>query len=80
MSRLSKQDRAHMETAFHGPVSRRVLAALDAAEASERDLKARLTRIRAAEPACAYDDEECTDVELIIKRATDLRVRKWRKP
>lgn len=71
-----------METAFHGPVSRRVMAALDAAEASEKDLKARLKE----QFYDHYDLEWCSGCKdpecrpCLCRRARDLRRKNWRKP
>lgn len=78
MSRLSKKDREQAEVAFFGPLIRRVLKALDNAEARERDLKARLEVAKKW-----HDGKYRFDDKVFIKlvhAALDLRNKKWRKP
>ena len=45
-----------------------------------RDLKARLKAVRDASSVARFDPDTLEEWELIIKRATNLRVKNWRKP
>lgn len=77
-SRLSKKDREQAEVAFFGPLIRRVLKALDNAEARERDLKARLeVAKRWHDGKYRMDDEHFLK---LVPAALDLRRKDWKKP